>query len=163
MKLSMRFFLSVSFVLAACAAASVAGAQNAGYTVGTYPGEIRLQELTPASLVAMLSDPSMLQVPGYRRVRIDKPVRNWIRESDVPELLELMDSTAPCLALNIPQSSFLPDRTTVGDIAAYLVDSYRNRMFPHSLYSKRYSESEKAELRRWWRRYLAAEEMTRGD
>ncbi|MDF1838037.1 MAG: hypothetical protein P1V35_09230, partial [Planctomycetota bacterium] len=48
--------------------------------------------------------------------------RGWIRESDIPGLFELADSTDPCLAVVMSTCSFLPmEPSTVGQEALSMV------------------------------------------
>lgn len=83
-------------------------------------------------------------------------LKNWVTEEDVPELLALLDSKEPCAGVMYEASGSVPGRSTVGDQAAFLVEGFRTRLYPPSLYSKPLTDSQKADLRNWWRTYQAA-------
>ncbi|SKC45497.1 hypothetical protein [Pseudoxanthomonas indica] len=127
--------------------------------VGTSSLQFDFAKQGPRELLAFLSDPGELTKP-VSRVQVEHHYRGWIAESDIPYLLTQLDSKAPCLSVNMSVSSFLPTRVTVGDMAAYLIDSYRTRYFPMSLYSRAYTDDEKQELVRWWTVYSEAREQS---
>jgi hypothetical protein len=130
--------------------------------VGTSSFQFDFAKQGPRELLAFLSDPNELAKPVWR-MRVDHHYRGWITESDIPFLLTQLDSKAPCLSVYMAVSSFLPTRVTVGDMAAYLIDSYRIRYFPKSLYSRAYTDNEKQEMVRWWKVYSEASRSSRED
>lgn len=96
---------------------------------------------------------------GQTSVFVDTPVRGWIKESDIPALIALLDSTESCMSVVQVKSSHLPGLSTVGDEAALLIDGFRNGFYPSELNSKKYSAAEKERLRSWWQRYLSAKPL----
>lgn len=88
-------------------------------------------------------------------------VKNWIAEEDIPELIKLLDSKEPCAGVMSEPSGYVPGKSTVGDQAAYMIDGFRNRIYPPSLHSETYDESEKQDLKNWWLVYQQAEDRAR--
>ena len=87
--------------------------------------------------------------------------KNWVREQDIPGLLLLLDSNQPCAGVMHEPSGSVPGRSTVGDQAAYLIEGFKSRLYPPSLYSKPYTATQKADLRRWWTNYERAHRSSR--
>jgi len=79
---------------------------------------------------------------------------NWIREDDLPALMELLDSTEPCSNVMSWESSFLDLKpSTIGNEAAYLIEGFRSGAYPPGLNSTR-PRPDKDEIRQWWLRRL---------
>ena len=77
--------------------------------------------------------------------------RDYVQESDLPQLISLLDSDEPCASVVLSVSSILPTSTsTVGHEAAYLIDGFRNRYFPTELTSSRF-EPDVDDIRHWYR------------
>jgi len=74
----------------------------------------------------------------------------WVKEEDVPLLMEHLDSKEPCPNQVSANSSFLnTKRSTVGNEAAWLIQAFRVGRFPPGLNSTN-NGPDPAELRRWW-------------
>jgi hypothetical protein len=75
----------------------------------------------------------------------------WVKEDDLPELMELLDSTEPCANVKSALSSYIDvESSTVGNEAAYLIEGYRTGRYPPRLNSTR-PRPDKREIREWWR------------
>ena len=94
----------------------------------------------------------------------------YVKESDLPYLIELLDSKEPCAHVVEVFSSVLPNgRSTVGHEAAYLIEGFWKRYYPTGLTSQRY-EPDMAEIKRWYsmwnhlrnREHPSAENTTNG-
>ena len=74
----------------------------------------------------------------------------WVKESDLPALVELLGSSEPCANVQSMLSSFIDTtRSTVGNEAAYLIEGYRNDSYPPRLNSTRpFCDIE--EIKKWW-------------
>lgn len=89
--------------------------------------------------------------------------RGWIRQSDVPALIEQLDSTKPCAPVHKAISSFLGTTlSTVGREAAFLLEGFRSeventgyRGYPPSLNSNRGFTPDREDLLDWWEKYQA--------
>lgn len=74
----------------------------------------------------------------------------WVKESDLPALVELLDSTEPCANVQSMVSSFMDSkRSTVGNEAAYLIEGFRNDWYPPRLNSTR-PKCDIEEIKKWW-------------
>ena len=74
----------------------------------------------------------------------------WVKESDLPALVELLDSSEPCASVQSMSSSFIDTtRSNVGNEAAYLIEGYRKDIYPPRLNSTRpFCDIE--EIKKWW-------------
>jgi hypothetical protein len=74
----------------------------------------------------------------------------WVKESDLPALIELLDSVEPCANVQNMLSSFIDaKRSTIGNEAAYLIEGFRKDQYPPRLNSTRpFCDSE--EIKKWW-------------
>lgn len=76
---------------------------------------------------------------------------DFVRESDLAELMSLVDSKEPCANVTSQLSSFLDvRRSTIGHEAALLVEGYRRGTYPFFLNSTT-TDVNIQELREWWR------------
>ncbi|MBU8869790.1 MAG: hypothetical protein KOO60_02835 [Gemmatimonadales bacterium] len=74
----------------------------------------------------------------------------WVKESDLPALMGLLDSTEPCANVQNPISSFIDStQSTVGNEAAYLIEGFRNDRYPPRLNSTR-PFCDIGETKQWW-------------
>lgn len=75
-----------------------------------------------------------------------------VKESDLPALIGLLDSTEPCANVQSMLSSAIdPTRSTVGNEAAYLIEGYRIDRYPPRLNSTR-PPCDIEEIKQWWER-----------
>jgi hypothetical protein len=81
---------------------------------------------------------------------VSEPVKYWVRETDLPKLILLLDSLEPCAPVVDIRSSFIPERSTVGDQAAFMILGFRKGWYPPDLHSGRMSPAVKDEIREWW-------------
>ena len=77
--------------------------------------------------------------------------QNWVQEIDLSALMEEIDSVTPCANVMHMASSYIDTATsTVGNEAAYLVESFRSGKYPPRLNSTRpYVDVEG--IKEWWR------------
>ncbi len=74
----------------------------------------------------------------------------WLRETDVPGLIKLLDTKDPCAHVVRTLSSYLPmTRSFVGQEALFLIEGYRRGRYPPHLHSTDFYER-KREILQWW-------------
>jgi len=67
---------------------------------------------------------------------IRMPRLEYVKESNIPHLVALLDSKEPCAHVVLAISSMLPpSRSTVGHEAAYLIEGFWKRYYPTQLVS----------------------------
>ena len=89
--------------------------------------------------------------------------RGWIRESDVPGLMDQLDSTQPCQSVNKAISSFLGmSNSTTGREAAFLIEGFRSEIertgyggYPPELESTRALRRDRPAIVEWWEKRLS--------
>jgi hypothetical protein len=81
---------------------------------------------------------------------IGEPVKNWVQEKDLPKLILLLDSPVPCAPVVLARSSFLPEVSSIGEQAAFLILGFRAGVYPPELHSGRMAPGVKDEIRAWW-------------
>jgi len=87
------------------------------------------------------------------------PSSHWNEETDVPMLLDLLDSTTPCASVkSVGCSAMALRKSTIGHEAAYLIEGFRRGRYP--LGSSHLYKPDRAELRRWWAEHEAARKGT---
>lgn len=73
----------------------------------------------------------------------------YVKESDVPHLVSVLDSNEPCRFVAMAISSvYYPGKSTVGREAAYLVEGFWKRYYPTGLSSQQYTPDIEA-MKRW--------------
>ncbi len=81
---------------------------------------------------------------------VSSTYENWIKETDLPKLIERLDSSEPCANVAATSSSFIDkNRSTAGNEAAYLIMGYRSGKYPPNLNSTR-PKPDIAEIKSWW-------------
>ena len=126
------WILCCSFALAAAA--------------GDVPAGFDLHGSDPLKLLEILKQDGS----PWSVLSISEPVENWVKEKDLPTLIFLLDSLEPCASVMSVKSSFLPERSTVGEQAAFLILGFRAGMYPPDLHSGRMAPDVKDEIRAWW-------------
>jgi len=67
-------------------------------------------------------------------VRVD-----YVKESDLPQLISLLDSKEPCRFVDMSISSiYYPGKSTVGHEAAFLIEGFWKRYYPTDLTSQQF-------------------------
>jgi hypothetical protein len=80
-----------------------------------------------------------------RALRLD-----YVKESDIPYLVGLLDSKEPCAHVVLSISSFRgQNRSTVGHEAAYLIEGFWKRYYPTELTSSRYKPDVEG-IKQWY-------------
>jgi len=75
---------------------------------------------------------------------------DYVKESDLPQLVALLDSKDPCGFIDCADSSiYYPGKSTVGHEAAYLIEGFWKRYYPTDLTSQRYKPDIEA-IKRWY-------------
>jgi hypothetical protein len=68
------------------------------------------------------------------------PRLDYVKESDLPHLIELLDSKEPCGYVDLAASSiYYPGKSTARHEAAYLIEGFWKRYYPTQLTSRQYS------------------------
>ena len=87
---------------------------------------------SPAKLI------EILKTSGDRHTII-VPRLNYVKESDLPYLVGLLDSKEPCALVDLSMSSiYYPGKSTIGHEAAYLIEGFWKRFYPTELTSQQY-------------------------
>ena len=105
---------------------------------------VDLSTLTPLKLLQLLKEGDGFGF-GVAESRI-----GWVREEDVPALMELIDSTEACLPVVHEWTSSIPPRSTIGQEAAMMVRGFRTGRYPPELYARPVSPEQRTELMDWW-------------
>jgi hypothetical protein len=75
---------------------------------------------------------------------------DYVKESDIPYLVGLLDSKEPCAFVDLVTSSIAsPFRSTVGHEAAYLIEGFYKRCYPTKLSSTLYKPDIEA-IKNWY-------------
>jgi hypothetical protein len=78
-------------------------------------------------------------------------VKRQRRRSGAPfEGQNTLDSREPCAPVVSVKSSFIPDWSTVGDEAAFMILGFRKGWYPPDLHSGGIGPDVKDEIRSWW-------------
>ena len=99
---------------------------------------------SPAKLI------EVLRTSGNRSI-ISRSQLNYVKESDLPYLVGLLDSKEPCAFVDLSISSIsFPGKSTVGHEAAYLIEGFWKRYYPTGLTSQQFKPDIEA-TKRWHR------------
>lgn len=82
--------------------------------------------------------------------------KNWIKKSDIPHLMDLLNSSELCASVAMSQSSYIElGGSTVGAEAAFLIIGFQKGEYPPGLNSTRpkLTQKEKNNLKQWWSRF----------
>ena len=83
--------------------------------------------------------------------------RGWVRDSDVPILMQKLDSKMSCVHVVSIKSSHLPtSSSTEGREAAFLLEGYRKGYYPPSLSSADFVPDNN-EIRAWYQRWKGSQ------
>ena len=75
---------------------------------------------------------------------------DYVKESDLPYLVGLLDSNEPCGHVDLAISSiYIPGKSTVGHEAAYLIEGFWKRYYPTQLSSQQYKPDVEG-IKRWY-------------
>jgi hypothetical protein len=89
---------------------------------------------------------------------------DYVKESDIPHLVSLLDSQEPCGFVDMSVSSIrFPGKSTVGHEAAYLIEGFWKRYYPTDLTSQQYKPDIEG-MKRWfgfWSRWKKLSEQKR--
>jgi hypothetical protein len=78
--------------------------------------------------------------------------KDWIKESDLPALMDLLDASDPCAGvIGMASSASDTSTSTVGNEAAYLIEGYRKGYYPPRALSTR-PLCDVQEIREWWKK-----------
>ena len=79
----------------------------------------------------------------------------WLHDTDVPDLIALVDSKEPCPHVVMSRSSYLPRaHSFVGQEALFLIEGYRRGEYPPGPCSSGFYKK-KDEVLAWWRERAA--------
>lgn len=91
---------------------------------------------------------------------------NWVKDSDIPYLMDVLDSEEECAHVVQGISSCLPmKKSTVGHEAAYLIEGYFKHFYPAELSSSGFKPKVE-EIRRWyltWERLMEVAKRKSGN
>jgi hypothetical protein len=98
---------------------------------------------SPAKLIETLKT-----ADKFYTIRIHR--LDYVKESDIPQIVGLLDSKEPCAHVVLSISSILPSgRSTVGHEAAYLIEGFWKRYYPTQLVSSQYAPDIEA-MKHWY-------------
>ena len=84
--------------------------------------------------------------------RVSAPPKDWVKQIDLPKLVEVLDSEQPCTAVFLPHSSyFATQKSNVGYEAAQLVQFYRTGRYISGLKDMSKFDIDKDEIRNWFK------------
>lgn len=108
---------------------------------------------SPAELLDILKN-------SGERYAISGPSVDYVKESDIPHLVELLDSKEPCAFVDLSISSiYYPGRSTIGHEAAYLIEGFWKRQYPTGLTSQHH-KPDIAEIKRWYQMWSHLKNLT---
>lgn len=127
------------------------------------PGEFDFQSKSPLEFLEFLQaryDDVAREPNAFLPYSVRGTHCGWIRESDIPRLMKLVDSTSPCLPVKKLISSFLSMQpSTIGQEAAFLVEGFRCDVegvgyggYPPRLNSDS-PPTDREAIRAWWESY----------
>ena len=164
------FTASVCLIVVACSNVPALCAVAAEPT-GVTPIEAGGPAITAQSLAGSELPESPLRFieklkTAGERFTVARQRLDYVRESVVPPLIELLDSKEPCAFVDLSESSiYYPGKSTVGREAAYLIEGFRSRYYPHRLTSQHFNPDLQS-IRLWYhtwnhlRRLHAQEQST---
>ncbi len=83
-------------------------------------------------------------------ITVNPSLKGWIKESDIPKLIRLLDCQDSCANVNRVESSFrIMHRSTIGHEAAYLIFGFRSGNYPPRLNSTQYHWTKPEIISRW--------------
>ena len=83
------------------------------------------------------------------------PAKGWIKESHIPELIQLLDCRDSCANVMHAASSFMDfHRSTIAHEAAYLIAGFRAGEYPPGMNSSQFRWA-KDDILLWWEQYKA--------
>jgi hypothetical protein len=98
---------------------------------------------SPSKLIEILKGAGERYTIGD--VRVD-----YVKESDLPYLVSLLDSKEPCRFVDMSISSiYYPGKSTVGHEAAFLIEGFWKRYYPTDLTSQQYKPDIEG-IKRWY-------------
>jgi hypothetical protein len=111
---------------------------------------------SPAKLI------EKLRTSGNRCTILGSRV-DYVRESDLPYLVGLLDSKEPCAFVDLAVSSIdSPGRSTVGHEAAYLIDGFWKRYYPTGLTSRQFTPDIEG-TKHWYRMWSHLKKLAESD
>lgn len=112
---------------------------------------------SPSKLIEILKDGA-----GERYTIGDVRV-DFVKDSDLPYLVSLLDSKESCkyAAMSI-SSIYYPGRSTVGHEAAYLIEGFWKRFYPTGLTSQQYKPDIEG-TKRWYRMWSHLKKLAEPD
>jgi hypothetical protein len=79
---------------------------------------------------------------NFRAISVRGIHYGWIRADDIPSLIEALDSKEPCRPVVMSISSYIPQTSTVGNEARFLIDGFRSGRYPPELASMPWPKSD---------------------
>jgi len=111
---------------------------------------------SPSKLIGILKGAGDRYTIGD--VRVD-----YVKESDLPYLVGLLDSKEPCAFLDMSTSSILyPGKSSVGHEAAYLIEGFWRRYYPTDLTSQLYKPDVEG-IKHWYQRWSHLKKLAEED
>lgn len=84
---------------------------------------------------------------------------NWIKDSEIADLVSLIDSNKPCAQVNFIYSSEMPVGSTVGVEAVRMIMSYWKKYYPVKL-DATHIEIIKKDIKDWYRIWVLIRQKT---
>ena len=78
------------------------------------------------------------------------PPEDWIKEEHIYELIKLIASKETSKSIYVPLSSCIGGQTTVGHEAMFLIEGYKQKVYPPEMSSSCYFEPDNVEEYRQW-------------
>lgn len=140
-ELAVRLLASL-LLLAGCSTASMAG-----------ESETRddLRRFTPVEFLEFLKTDTR----PMRVYTVGEPVRCWVTQDDIPELMARLDSNEKSMSVALAVVSNIRREAREADEAAYLIEGFRYGKYPPTLGSVAVDAEKVSEIRTWWISYEA--------
>jgi hypothetical protein len=111
----------------------------------------------PIALLDHLHRIGQDQLPMFT---VERERTDWVQESDLPALFDLVDSEEPCAHVVSVYSSYLPlGRSSIGQEALFMIEGFRQGRYPPGLHSEGF-QKHRQEILEWWRERTAARSGT---
>lgn len=120
--------------------------------------QINWNEITPLEFLESLKQEKALEIVegeefsarDYILEIWNYPTEDWIKKEDIYELIKLIDSQETTKSIYVPLSSCLGGQTTIGHEVMFLIEGYKQKVYPPEMSSSCYFKPNVEEYREWY-------------
>jgi hypothetical protein len=123
-------------------------------------------EMRPLEFLAFLQERAKVKGVIGSFYSVSQQQNDWVREEDVPALIELVKSKKPCAHIKGAFSSYAPvKRSFVGQEALLMIEGFRQGVYPpiSLMGTSQGFYGRKADILKWWRERGPVEQRDTGD